>query len=204
MNEHAALGYLQTDANPLIRAIEAGGAIMRSEEAFRLYSVALIAALLLVSVMVVWRILAGATAENAPEHDVRRRLAHRFTGLMIWGFGVPSLALFGGIAAYVGLIGGAPVFVDVANGQAMAAPGLGAIGLFVTAQLVQAALLDIFHIYASFGATLSVHPEATAFGALVIAYRLTIALSTLGLLYLLWRSTRILSRSVAASKSQHA
>ena len=86
----------------------------------------------------------------------------------------------------------------------MAAPGLGAIGLFVTAQLVQAALLDIFHIYASFGATLSVHPEATAFGALVIAYRLTIALSTLGLLYLLWRSTRILSRSVAASKSQHA
>ncbi len=204
MNEHAALGYLQSDANPLIRAIEAGVAIMRSEEAFRLYSVALIAALLLVSVMVVWRILAGATADNAPENDVRRRLAHRFTGLMIWGFGVPSLALFGGIAAYVGLIGGAPVFVDVASGQAMADPGLGAIGLFVTAQLVQAALLDIFHIYASFGATLSVHPEAAAFGAVVVAYRLTIALSTLGLLYFLWRSTRILSRNVAASKSQHA
>lgn len=204
MNEHAALGYLQSDANPLIRAIEAGVALMRSEEAFRLYSVALIAALLLVSVMVVWRILAGATADNAPEHDARRRLAHRFTGLMIWGFGVPSLALFGGIAAYVALIGGAPVFVDVASGQAIAVPGFDAIALFVTAQFVQAALLDIFHIYASFGATLSVHPEATAFGAVVIAYRLTIALSTLGLLYFLWRSTRILSRAVAASKSQHA
>lgn len=204
MNEHAALGYLQSDANPLIRAIEAGVVIMWSEEAFRLYSVALIAALLLVSVMVVWRILAGAAADNAPEHDARRRLAHRFTGLMIWGFGVPTLALFGGIAAYVSLIGGAPVFVDVASGQAIADPGFGAIALFVTAQLVQAALLDIFHIYASFGATLSVHPEAAAFGAVVIAYRITIALSTLGLVYFLWRSTRILSRAVASSKSQHA
>lgn len=204
MNEHAALGYLQSDANPLIRAIEAGVALMRSEEAFRLYSVALIAALLLVSVMVVWRILAGAAADNAPEHDTRRRLAHRFTGLMIWGFGVPSLALFGGIAAYVDLIGGAPVFVEAASGQAATVSGLGAIALFVTAQFVQAALLDIFHIYASFGATLSVHPKAAAFGAVVIAYRIVIALSTLGLLYFLWRSTRILSRAVASSKSQHA
>ena len=204
MNEHAALGYLQSDANPLIRAIEAGVAIMRSEEAFRLYSVALIAALLLVSALVVWRILSRATADNAPENDIRRRLAHRFTGLMIWGFGVPSLALFGGIAAYTTFIGGAPVFVDAASGQAVAAPGLGAVALFVTAQLVQAALLDIFHIYASFGATLSVHPDAAAFGAVVIAYRITIALSTLGLLYFLWRSIRILSRAVSASKSQHA
>ena len=204
MNEHAALGYLQSDANPLIRAIEAGVALMRSEEAFRLYSVALIAALLLVSAMVVWRILARAPADNAPENDIRRRLAHRFTGLMIWGFGVPSMALLVGTAVYAMLLGGAPVFVDAASGQAVADPGLGAIALFVTAQLVQAALLDIFRIYASFGATLSVHPEAGAFGAVVVAYRITIALSTLGLLYFLWRSIRILSRAVAASKSQHA
>lgn len=204
MNEHAALGYLQSEANPLIRAIEAGVAIMRSEEAFRLYSVALIAALLIISAMAVWRILARAAAENAPDHDIRRRLAHRFTALMIWGFGVPSLALFGGIAAYAMLAGGAPVFVDVVSGQAVAAPGLGAVALFVTAQLVQGALLDIFHIYASFGATLSVHPEAAAFGAVVVAYRIAIALSTLGLLCFLWRSIRILSRAVSASKSQHA
>ncbi|WP_297733775.1 hypothetical protein [uncultured Maricaulis sp.] len=138
----------------------------------------------------------------------RRQAVLRAFGLVALGIGGPSLLLFIVIWSHPWLL---PGYADPVTGAAGYPASGAAIGVFLADQVFRGALGDVPEVFGLGFAPLENNPANLIVSSLVVAYRATAGLVSVGVLYLFWRVwrgsrqvDRIVGQLAADRDSAHA
>jgi len=135
---------------------------------------------------------------HATRDKARAQAFLRAAGLLVLGIGGPSLLLFTIIWSHNWLL---PGYADPVAGAAGYPASIPAILTFLADQVFRGALGDVPEVFGLGFAPLENNPANLVVSGLVVIYRATASLVSVGILYLfwrIWRGSREVDRVVAA------